>query len=573
MKNYGIMKKVTILVLSLLLVLAGACDYKDLSLTTSGVVETSEIVVTRTSLTFGAAASSQYVVYSITNPVEGAELTANLVDEEEAWVTTTVTSSHVGFSVEAYTEGSERTTTVVLSYPGAEDVEISITQNPSLSVAPAIQVETTSLSFEAESSSQSVSYFVDNSVEGEELTATADQDWVTATVSSSEITFEVEANAGAERTATVTLSYTGANNVTVSVTQGESGASIVVAESVTAPVEGATLSVPYTIENSSSSSSIVTATTTSNITWISSISSDASYVYFTVAASRLTEAREATFTLTLGGTSDATFTVVQSGISPGDYFCSSSSDDWYVVSKGSSNVNESDVLGIVFSVDSDRIGSAEKTALSNAGVSTPHGLVISKKNATDDATYWYAGGSAWQVTGSTVTTTAGLYSDISGYEKTQAVWSSDLYTSNSSRFPGFAAVQECNAGDNAYVSQAPTNTTGWFVPSSGQMWDFMENVAGWDLSEYRTSNVSAVDGGGLNVSGLSFDALKTCLDGLSDADSFVTEGATITDIYATSTEVSNSQVATANWNSNTYSVSIYGKQELGECEFRPVLAF
>lgn len=453
--------------------------------------------------------------------------------------------------------------------PETNSAENSGTTTPGVETsAPEIQVGATNVLFGAEASSQSVAYTINNPSSEGSLTVsvpTADFTWLQATVSESDVTFTVEAIGEEDsRTTTVTLSYPGADDVLVTVSQTATFAIAPVLDTLYVPVEGGNMSISYTVVNTATKAASNAAATTDNtVDWISNISTDDSNVYFTVDASKLTEARTATFTLTLDEAEDATFTVVQSGISVGDYFCASSSSDWYVMSKGS-NVTQTDVLGIVFSIDASRVGTV-------GNLSDPKGLVISKKNATDEATYWYTYGSAWQVTGSTVTTVAALYSDVNGYQKTQAVWSSSLYNSDSSRFPGFVAVQECNNGTNANVPVAPSNTSGWFVPSSGQMWDFMENVAGWDMSSYRNSTASASTEG-LAFSVSSFNALSTCLDGLYDVDSFVTAGLTY-NYYATSTEISNSQAATASWNSNNYSVSLYGKQMLGEVEFRPVLAF
>ena len=72
-----------------------------------------------------------------------------------------------------------------------------------------------------------IEYTLDNADQGEVVNATTDVDWIT-NLDNEEVGyvyFKVGANTGAERTGTITLSYTGAQSVTVTVTQAAGGTS------------------------------------------------------------------------------------------------------------------------------------------------------------------------------------------------------------------------------------------------------------------------------------------------------------------------------------------------------------
>ncbi len=88
--------------------------------------------------------------------------------------------------------------------------------------APELAITTTSpIAVGAEGDVATVAYTITNPVEGKSVTASADQTWVNGfdyTVAG-EVSFAVEANTGAAREATVTLSYDGAESKTIKVSQ------------------------------------------------------------------------------------------------------------------------------------------------------------------------------------------------------------------------------------------------------------------------------------------------------------------------------------------------------------------
>ena len=136
----------------------------------------------------------------------------------------------------------------------------------------------------------------------------------------------------------------------------------------------------------------------------------------------------------------------------GDYFYS---DGTY-----STNLNTTKtVIGIVFQTNPRRIGQAEKDALAAKGVSEPHGLVMSIKNAATSVKW----SNSYQDTAlEDCPTIADNYKDISCLKNTTTIGTGD-------EFPAFKAIDDFN-GDNP----VPSNATQWFLPSSGQLWDLIE---------------------------------------------------------------------------------------------------
>lgn len=261
-------------------------------------------------------------------------------------------------------------------------------------------------------------------------------------------------------------------------------------------------------------------------------------------------------------------------ISVGDFFCistnSSGNLEWYIVSKDTdaADIPQEDVAGIVFSTDVSRIGEEEKAALLKSGVS-PHGLVIAVKNATSGVVW---GPSTIQVNSNSnlVSTNAQSYVDIEGKANTQTVWSHGSY--NSSDFPGFYAIQQCNSGLNSNVPRAPSNTTGWYLPSVGQLWDFIENLAQFPLSGYRQDSETY-----LNITNASsvISNLDASIEKLEDADSFTSRISGQLGYFATSSEVSAGNIkALAIYSTGQIYFNSMAKAGVSTgYDIRPVLAF
>ena len=140
------------------------------------------------------------------------------------------------------------------------------------------------------------------------------------------------------------------------------------------------------------------------------------------------------------------------------------------------------VIGIVFQTDPYRIGRAEKEALSGKA----HGLVMALRTPTAIAPVaWWKFRLDEQDEGLTKCLTKKLrYEDISGYGNCKHIRSN---RGSLDDYPAFKSAEE-------YGVQAPATTTGWFLPSSGQWWDILQNLgSSHDLAQSDQQNSSATE--------------------------------------------------------------------------------
>lgn len=132
------------------------------------------------------------------------------------------------------------------------------------------------------------------------------------------------------------------------------------------------------------------------------------------------------------------------------------------------------VIGVVFQTYSEdtknRFGEAEVSALNDLGVTTPHGLVMSVKNAGNNEKYTWKDSETDEEKLSDISTLQGIYNDISGLGSYLIVQGDD---NDFSHHPALKAVAEFGAG-------VPGKSTQWFLPSSGQWWDIVENLGKLD---------------------------------------------------------------------------------------------
>ena len=140
------------------------------------------------------------------------------------------------------------------------------------------------------------------------------------------------------------------------------------------------------------------------------------------------------------------------------------------------------VIGIVFQTDPYRIGRAEKEALSGK----THGLVMALRTPTAIAPVaWWKYRLDEQDEGLTKCLTKKLrYEDISGYGNCKHIRSN---RGSFDDYPAFKSAEE-------YGVQAPATTTGWFLPSSGQWWDILQNLGSCHaLAQSDQQNSSATE--------------------------------------------------------------------------------
>ena len=122
------------------------------------------------------------------------------------------------------------------------------------------------------------------------------------------------------------------------------------------------------------------------------------------------------------------------------------------------------VVGIVFQTDKSRIGAKEKEKL--GGEDKVHGLVMCVKNAATNQKW----STAWNISEfpKICATIADSYNDISGYGNCEHIRSSHGSFDN---YPAFKDTDGYNT-----TCPVPTTTTGWYLPSVGQLWDIFQNL-------------------------------------------------------------------------------------------------
>ena len=162
-------------------------------------------------------------------------------------------------------------------------------------------------------------------------------------------------------------------------------------------------------------------------------------------------------------------TYAESGIARiGDFYCTKNNGTTgYLIPKEAdeTTVQAAKVVGIVFQTDKSRISAKEKEKLGGEG--NVHGLVMAVKNiATRQA--WGLFGMDEGLT--TCRTKADNYNDISGYGNCEHIRTN---RGNFDSYPAFKAAYDYNT-----TCPVPATTTGWYLPSSGQWWDILQNLGG-----------------------------------------------------------------------------------------------
>lgn len=147
------------------------------------------------------------------------------------------------------------------------------------------------------------------------------------------------------------------------------------------------------------------------------------------------------------------------------------------------------VVGIVFSTNPDRMGETEKA------MGYTHGYVIGCKNIIDPSkknydqwpeTVWFADQytytSGWVQVNQVAKSMKSCYENLAGYDDTWKIIN-NIKEVDEEKFWASDAPLFFNGTIN-YPVEAPANTSGWFIPSVGQMWDCVANFCSGEVAAY-----------------------------------------------------------------------------------------
>lgn len=123
------------------------------------------------------------------------------------------------------------------------------------------------------------------------------------------------------------------------------------------------------------------------------------------------------------------------------------------------------VVGIVFQTNQTRIAQTDKAK------GYTHGYVIAVKNAygSEKKTTYWSGDENFSCL-KTAKPASTWYNNVNGYAETMTV--RDEYGERIGLMPAFDLVL------NVFTLKAPESSSGWFLPSTGQIWDLMANLCG-----------------------------------------------------------------------------------------------
>nr|DAE76501.1 MAG TPA: hypothetical protein [Caudoviricetes sp.] len=181
----------------------------------------------------------------------------------------------------------------------------------------------------------------------------------------------------------------------------------------------------------------------------------------------------------------------------GDFYCKNDKNEGYLIPRDASLTTEQQkaCIGIVYSTDVSRIGTAAKQALKKKEVNTPHGLVMALTNASEGCRWGEvskdenSGGADGEPFKANTYQLQKQYNNVDGYAETH--WIIDTYgrdgnTALKNTYPAFYhASRYGTAKSSTGKYYAPSKTTGWFIPSMGQWWDILSNLGKIDLTSYR----------------------------------------------------------------------------------------
>ena len=177
----------------------------------------------------------------------------------------------------------------------------------------------------------------------------------------------------------------------------------------------------------------------------------------------------------------------------GDYYLS----DGSILGQNAapSEIRAADVIGVVFCTDVSRMGKAEKDFLMEKGI-TPNGLVMAARHAPEPLRWYYVerefdftldereiGMQDILVLGDPVATYRLAQNDLNGFQYYKSIRELRTEGYEAGYYQAFSFIEE-------FESQVPSPeiTTGWCLPSTGQWFDILRNLAGATLNTTSSFN-------------------------------------------------------------------------------------
>ena len=215
----------------------------------------------------------------------------------------------------------------------------------------------------------------------------------------------------------------------------------------------------------------------------------------------------------------------------GDFYCKNDKNEGYLIPgdvPSLTDAQQAACIGIVYSTDVSRIGAAATKVLENQGI-TPHGLVMALTNASDGCQWGEynkdenRGGADGAPFKENTGTLQKQYNNIDGYGETH--WIIDTYKNSGNALKDtytafYHASRYGTTESSTGKYAAPSNSTGWFIPSMGQWWDILSNLGSVNLTGYQSSqeNSKYIDGAGR----IAVDNMNRYLEKISGATQFST---------------------------------------------------
>lgn len=321
------------------------------------------------------------IEYTLVNAREGVEFEAVC---EAAWIGEFAYGDVITFQVAENDAEDAREAKITVNYAEAS-MEVTVKQaGKKASAAPALVITSENpMEIDMNGGIGTITYTIENPVQGVELTASANVNWISqVTVQSEKIIFQVAANTGDAREATITATY-GMLKEVVTIKQAEYVAPAPVfnfePESLEVTFEGGAQSVAYTIENAVEGAEVAA---TCEAAWVSNLAVANGTMTFDVAANE-ESLRQAIIVLTYG---DYTFEYIVKQLpenyNPGfNYLAFNVVDTWADLNEGGhvwnvTFVEHDDLLGDMQTVISFYTEEANVHSLVSGTYSSAEGTIL-----------------------------------------------------------------------------------------------------------------------------------------------------------------------------------------------------